>query len=108
MDESVEKKLRALKLKLLMAEKEMQASSGKWKLGALLKAGHTDAMNREVDKLHDRLEKKIATLKSEIAELSGAVDNVANTAPAEKPVAKAAAKKSAVPAAPKKTAAKKK
>lgn len=71
MDETLEKKLRALKLKLMMAEKELQASSGKWKLGALLGAGHTSAMNREVDKLKERLESKIERLNSEIALLSG-------------------------------------
>lgn len=73
MDELLEKKLRSLKLKLAIAEKELQASSGKWKLGALLGAGHASAMNREVVKLKDRLEGKIEKLKSEIDAIVGVV-----------------------------------
>ena len=38
MDEAIEKKVRSLKLKLLMAERELHAAAGKWRLGALLKA----------------------------------------------------------------------
>jgi hypothetical protein len=71
MDETVEKKVRSLKLKLLMAERELHASSGKWKLGAMLGAGHLSQMNREVVKLKDRLESKIEKLKKEISELTG-------------------------------------
>ncbi len=71
MDETTEKKVRALKLKLAMVEKELHASSGKWKLGALLGAGHTAAMNREVVKLKERLESKIERLRSDLASLTG-------------------------------------
>ena len=86
MDETLEKKLRALKLKLVMAEKELMASSGKWKLGALLGAGHTSAMNREVVKLKERLEGKIEKLKNEIAEITG--EAPVPKAEVEKPKAK--------------------
>jgi len=103
MDETLEKKLRALKLKLVMAEKELQASSGKWKLGALLGAGHTSAMNREVVKLKERLEGKIDKLKTEIAEIT--VEAPAPKAEVEKPKAKAEpAKKPVEKAAPMKKA----
>lgn len=123
MDDSIEKKVRTLRLKLLMAERELHAASGKWRLGALLKAGHANAMNREVDKVTDRLEAKIDKLRSEIAELTGeplqsavpsnvvapASKTAANKEPAKAPAdkkmqtQKTASKKSAV----KKTTAKK-
>lgn len=84
MDETTEKKVRALKLKLLMAEKELHASSGKWKLGALLGAGHASAMNREVIKLKERLEGKIEKLRQELALLTG--EPLPATTAQEKPV----------------------
>ena len=121
MDETLDKKLRALKLKLVMAENELQASSGKWKLGALLGAGHTSAMNREVVKLKERLEGKIDKLKADIAEITGEAPPPkaevekpkAKAEPAKKPVEKAAPIKKAEPVkkvatpAEKKAAAKK-
>jgi hypothetical protein len=112
MDETVEKKVRSLKLKLLMAERELHASSGKWKLGAMLGAGHLSQMNREVVKLKDRLESKIEKLKKEISELTGEAldavtsENKPNAAakPIEAPVKKAAEKAKEAPV--KKAAAK--
>lgn len=116
MDELLEKKLRSLKLKLAIAEKELQASSGKWKLGALLGAGHASAMNREVVKLKDRLEGKIEKLKSEIDAIVGVVpESKKATSPAkessarvkepDKPVKKASASKSTQKEPAKKSAA---
>ncbi|MBL0060642.1 MAG: hypothetical protein IPP40_03935 [bacterium] len=105
MDETLEKKLRALKLKLVMAEKELMASSGKWKLGALLGAGHTSAMNREVVKLKERLEGKIEKLRNEIAKITGEAPApkaevgkpIAKTEPAMKPVVEKATVKEVSP-----------
>jgi len=114
MDEAVEKQIRSLKLKLLMAEKELQASSGKWKLGVLLKAGHADAMNREVSKVKERLEAKIEKIKTDIAKLAGEVSETvaakpaAKPAPTKEPAAKKAEPKSAAKAPAKKTPVKKK
>ncbi|MCB9367024.1 MAG: hypothetical protein H6508_07600 [Calditrichaeota bacterium] len=110
MDEAVEKKIRSLKLKLLMAERELHAASGKWKLGALLKAGHANAMNREVDKVTERLEAKIEKIRAEIAELSGGSEPATKKAKPAEPAPKAvkAAKEAPVKkAAEKKTASKK-
>lgn len=107
MDEATEKKVRSLKLKVVMAERELHSSSGKWKLGALLKAGHADAMNREVSKVTERLEAKIAKLRDEIAALTGATVNAPK--PAESKSVKTAAKvDEPKPAPAKKTAATKK
>lgn len=108
MDEAIEKKIRALKLKIVMAERELQASSGKWRLGVLLKAGHANAMNREVDKVKERLESKIENIKAEIEALSSGAPVASKTAQAEKPVKaaepKPAVKKAAPTPAPKKGA----
>lgn len=93
MDDSIEKKVRTLRLKLLMAERELHAASGKWRLGALLKAGHANAMNREVDKVTDRLEAKIDKLRAEIAELTGEPLQSANPGKVVAPASKTAAKK---------------
>ncbi|MBK6765763.1 MAG: hypothetical protein IPG71_05335 [bacterium] len=87
MDEATDKKVRALKLKVVMAERELHASSGKWKLGALLKAGHADAMNREVSKVTERLEAKIAKLRDDITALTGESAGAVKAAP--EPAAKA-------------------
>ncbi len=86
MDEAIEKKIRALKLKIVMAERELQASSGKWRLGVLLKAGHANAMNREVDKVKERLESKIESIKAEIEALSSGAPAAPKPAKPEKPV----------------------
>ncbi len=86
MDETLEKKVRSLRLKLLMAERELHAASGKWKLGAMLGAGHMSAMNREIVKVKDRLEGKIEKLKQEISLLTGETFvSQAQTPAAEKP-----------------------
>ena len=63
-------------------EKELQAAGAKWKLGGFLGAGHANAMNREVEKVKSRLNEKIETIKSQIAEISG-------ESPAPKPATKA-------------------
>lgn len=111
MDEAIEKKIRALKLKIVMAERELQASSGKWRLGVLLKAGHANAMNREVDKVKERLESKIESIKAEIEALSSGAPVAPKPSKPEKPVKaaepKPAVKKTAPAPAPKKAAAKK-
>jgi methylmalonyl-CoA mutase N-terminal domain/subunit len=88
MDEASEKKVRSLRLKLAIAEKELQAAGAKWKLGGFLGAGHANAMNREVDKVQARLNEKIEKIKTQIAEITGVT-----TAPKkaeEKPAAKKA------------------
>jgi hypothetical protein len=111
MDEAIEKKIRALKLKIVMAERELQASSGKWRLGVLLKAGHANAMNREVDKVKERLESKIESIKAEIEALSSGAPAALKPAKPEKPVKaaepKPVAKRTGPIPAPKKAAAKK-
>lgn len=107
MDETTEKKVRSLKLKVVMAERELHSSSGKWKLGALLKAGHADAMNREVNKVTERLEAKIAKLKADIAALTGEAVDAPKPA-AAKPVKAAPKAEEPKPAPVKKTAATKK
>lgn len=108
MDETSEKKLRSLKLKLVMAEKELQAAGAKWKLGGFLGAGHANAMNREVDKVKSRLNETIEKIKAQISEITGetpAPEKVeAKPAPKPEPAAKKAAdKKPEAKAEPKKT-----
>jgi hypothetical protein len=106
MDEATEHKVRDLKLKLLMVEKELTASQHHSNLGAMLRAGNPSQMNRAAERDRKRLEAKRDDLLAQLTALDPAAAKVAAplTSKAE-PAAKASAlKKAAAKSRPKKTA----
>ena len=112
MDEATAHKVRDLKLKILHAEKELQATQHNANLGQWLHAGHTAQMAKANDRERERLEAKLADLKSKLDALTGG-----DSAPAPEPVAAetepkpakkaAATKAAAAPKTPAKKTAKK-
>ncbi len=85
MDEQTEHKIRDLKLKLLMVEKELNASQHKTNLGAMLRAGNPAQMARAADRDRKRLEEKRDKLMEQLVALDP------NSAEAKPAPAKAAA-----------------
>jgi hypothetical protein len=69
MDEQTEKKIRDLKLRITMAEKELTATQNSMKLGVMLKAGHAGQMAKNAERDRERLESKLETLRAKLLEL---------------------------------------
>jgi hypothetical protein len=101
MDEITEHKIRDLKLRIQMAERELAATIHNAGLGAFLRAGHPTQINKAAERDRKRLEEKLEDLKSKLAEL----DPTAVTAAAPEPETKVVPEKK--PAAAKKAAAEK-
>ena len=104
MDETIERKVRDLKLKILKVEKELAATQHSANLGTWLHAGRAGQIQHTAERDRVRLEAKLAELKAKLEEVAPG-----STAPPEKPK-RVAAKKIApepAPAEKKKAAAKK-
>lgn len=99
MDELTERKIRDLRLKLLMVDKELNASQHKTNLGAMLRAGNPTQMARAADRDRKRLEEKRDKLMEQLAALEPTAAPEAKPVPAASamPVKKPAAKKTAAP-----------
>jgi hypothetical protein len=105
MDEQLDRKIRDLKLKIFMAEKELTASQHTMKLGALLRAGHAGQINKNALRDRERLEKKLDDLRAKLADIeTGAVKIEASEPEPEPQTIKKGTKKAttAKPAAAKK------
>ena len=93
MDEQTEKKIRDLKLRITMAEKELTATQNSMKLGVMLKAGHAGQMAKNAERDRERLESKLETLRAKLLELDPPQSEVApKPVIAEEPVKKTTTK----------------
>jgi hypothetical protein len=108
MDDATAHKVRDLKLKILIVEKELAATHHNSELGQWLRAGHASQMAKAAERERERLEKKLEELKGKIEALTGKASAptapTVNAAPVEavpkpKPTKKTATTKAA--AAPK-------
>ena len=111
MDETTERKVRDLKLKILKVEKELAASLHSANLGAWLHAGHAGQIQKTAERDRERLQNKLEDLKHQLEQLAPGSGAAAAAKPArmaakEKPVAASAATKPTKKAAAKKPTAK--
>jgi hypothetical protein len=101
MDEQHDKKVRDLKLKVVMTEKELAASQHNAKLGAWLKAGHAGQISKNAARDRERLEARLEDLRAKLAALT-----VEPPPPVVEPEKKTAAEKPVAAMKPRKKAAK--
>jgi hypothetical protein len=102
MDESVEHKIRNLRLRILRAERELAASRHNVGLGAMLGAGHRKQMEKAGERERQRLEAERDELTAQLNALTGTPAKTPAVPPA--PVESKAVEKK--PAVREKTAAK--
>jgi hypothetical protein len=89
MDETIERKVRDLKLQILKAEKELAKTQSSANLGAWLHAGRANQIQKNAERDRQRLEAKLTELKAKLEETAPG-----STTPPEKPKV-AATKKTA-------------
>ncbi len=70
MDEATQRKVRELKLKILMLEKELKQSQHTMGLQGWLKAGHSGQISRAAAKDRSRIEEKLELLREQVRALS--------------------------------------
>jgi hypothetical protein len=100
MDDTTERKVRDLKLKILQTEKELSGTQHHTGVAAMLRAGHPGQLAKTAERERKRLETKLEDLRARLA----AVEAPAAAPEAQEKAAPAKAK--AAPKTPKKTGGK--